>query len=136
MRADRFLDTNILLYAFATDPARSPAAEQLIAEGGCISVQVLNEFANVCQRKLSLDWSEIRARLGVVRRLLGEPTPLTISTHVRAIEFAEQSQLSLYDALIVAAATEAGCTSVETEDLQHGRSFGRVMINNPFKQNP
>ena len=52
----RFFDTNILIYAFAADDPRSARAEGLIADGGVIGVQVLNEFTNVTRRKLRWDW--------------------------------------------------------------------------------
>jgi len=133
MRADRFFDTNILIYAFANDPVRSPIAERLIAEGGQISVQVLNEFANVCRRKMFLDWNVIRQRLDVLVSLLGAPAPLTPALNRAAIDIAERHKLSFYDALIVAAAIEAGCTQIESEDMAHCQVIAGARINNPFK---
>jgi predicted nucleic acid-binding protein len=132
MRADRFLDTNVLIYAFSDDPRRGPIAEQLLADGGGVSVQVLNEFANVCRKKLQLEWREIGARLGSVRALLSEPASLTAQTHERALEVARRYKLSFYDALIVAAATEMKCKTILSEDMQAGASFAGVKIRNPF----
>jgi len=71
MPARRFFDTIILVYAFAADDPRSARAEALIAEGGVISVQVLNEFTNVTRRKLKWDWEQIGASLAVIEELLG-----------------------------------------------------------------
>lgn len=136
MRADRFLDTNILIYAFSNDPLRGPIADQLMADGGRISVQVLNEFSNVCRRKLGLGWSDIRARIEVLPALLGDAAPITTETHARALDLAETHTLSFYDALIIAAAAEAGCSTIETEDMQHAQEIGGVRINNPFKATP
>jgi predicted nucleic acid-binding protein len=52
MPGERFFDTNVLIYAFAVGDRRSARAEALLAEGGVIGVQVLNEFTNVVRRKL------------------------------------------------------------------------------------
>ena len=60
MAVDRFLDTNILIYAFASGDKRSARAEALLAEGGVIGVQVLNEFTSVARRKLGWDWPRLR----------------------------------------------------------------------------
>lgn len=62
-----FLDTNVLLYLLSADAAKADRAEALLAAGGVISVQVLNEFANVASRKLAMTWPEIREILAAVR---------------------------------------------------------------------
>jgi predicted nucleic acid-binding protein len=128
----RFFDTNILVYAFAAGDPRSARAEALIAEGGVISVQVLNEFTNVTRRKLKWDWGRIEASLAVIDELLGVARPLTVALHTQAVSLARDSKLSFYDALIVAAAMEAGCELLCSEDLQDGRKFGGVTVVNPF----
>lgn len=132
MRAERFLDTNVLIYAFSDDPKRASIAEQLVAEGGRISVQVLNEFANVCRRKLQLEWTEITARLSALRTLLAEPSPITTQTHDRALNVARRYKMSFYDALIVAAAGEMKCKTLLSEDFQDGVSIAGVKVSNPF----
>lgn len=132
MPAERFFDTNILIYAFAANDSRSARAEALIADGGVIGVQVLNEFTNVTRRKLTWDWKQVEAALGVIEDLLGPVRPLTAEIHAEAVTLARNHRLSFYDALIVAAATDAGCRLVFSEDLQHGRKFGAVTIENPF----
>ena len=58
-----FHDTNVLLYLMSADTAKADRAEALLARGGCISVQVLNEFASVASRKLAMPWSEIEETL-------------------------------------------------------------------------
>jgi len=133
MPARRFFDTNILIYAFAADDQRSATAESLIAEGGVIGVQVLNEFANVALRKLRWPWDQIDAALGVIHDLLGPVAPLTTSIHSRAVALARRHTLPVYDALIVSAAEDAGCRILFSEDLQHGRQFGELTIQNPFR---
>jgi predicted nucleic acid-binding protein len=133
MPGSRFFDTNILVYAFAADDRRSARAEVLMAEGGVIGVQVLNEFTNVARRKLRWQWGQIEAAFVVIEDLLGAARPLTTAIHARAVVLARDYKLSFYDALIVAAATDAGCEVLCSEDLQHGQKFGSLRIDNPFR---
>ena len=134
MPAKQFFDTNILIYAFASNDPRSARAESLIAEGGVIGVQVLNEFTNVARRKLRWQWEQIEASLAVVEDLFGPVAPLTKVIHTRAVALARERDLSVYDALIVAAAQDAGCERLFSEDLQHGQKFGTLTVKNPFRR--
>ena len=127
-----FLDTNVLVYAALSDDPRCPTAERLLAAGGTISVQVLNEFANVARGKLKWPWPDIEATLALVRSRCGRVRDLSVLTHEAALVLARDHSLSFYDALIVAAAIEAGCDTLFTEDMQHGRKFGNLTIVNPF----
>lgn len=126
-----FLDTNLLVYAQTTDP-KSEIARQAIAEGGTISVQVLNEFANVLQRKLGLNWDEIAAALEDVKTALGPVRPIDLDTHNTAVELSRGHGFHIYDSLIIAAALEAECDQLLTEDLQAGRRIEGLAIVNPF----
>lgn len=132
MAGERYFDTNILIYAFAAGDRRSARAEALLAEGGVIGVQVLNEFTNVARRKLRWEWPQVDAALEVIAELLEPVRPLTADIHTQAVKLARVGSLSFYDALIVAATADAGCRVLLTEDLQHGRRFGGVTIENPF----
>jgi predicted nucleic acid-binding protein len=132
MAAECFLDTNVLIYAFAAGDRRSLRATELLADGGVIGIQVLNEFTSVARRKLIWQWDDIEAALAVVEELLGAPRPLTSAIHARALMLAREHALSFYDALIVAAACDAGCRVLLSENFQHGRAFGPVRIQNPF----
>ena len=132
MPGERFFDTNILIYAFAAGDRRSARAEALMAEGGVIGVQVLNEFTSVVRRKLSWDWPQVDAALAVISELMGPARPLTTEIHTQAVKLARSSTLSFYDALVIAAAADARCRVLFTEDLQHGRKFGSVTVQNPF----
>ena len=130
---DRFLDTNVLLYLLSGDDAKATIAERLLVEGGTISVQVLNEFASVCRRKLQLPFDELREILGALYATLNI-LPLSLKSHQSAIAIAERYGYSVYDAGIVAAALEAGCNTLLTEDLQNGQTIDhRLTIFNPFK---
>jgi predicted nucleic acid-binding protein len=130
---EAFFDTNIVLYLLSDDSAKADTAEALLAQGGTVSVQVLNELASVASRKLRLSWDEIREVLATVQATCAVE-PLTLEVHTRALELIERHSLSVYDALIVAAALEAGCTTLWTEDMQHGQLIdGRLRLCNPFK---
>ena len=132
MSGKSFLDTNVLLYAFSDDPAKAERAAEVLAAGGSISVQVLNEFVNVCRKKLKLDWKEIEERLAVVRALVSEVAPVGIDMHEKAVELARDQGFSFYDALIVAAAIALNCTDLLTEDMQDGCVVKNLTIRNPF----
>lgn len=131
-RALPFLDSCVLIYALSEGDERSSIAEELLASGGIISVQVLNELASVARRKLNLSWPEIRQVLDDIRVLCEPPVPLSLETHVSAIEIAERYGYHIYDALILAAALEAGCHVLCSEDMQHGQKIGSLTIHNPF----
>ena len=127
-----FFDTNVLLYLLSADDTRADRAEALLAEGGTISVQVLNEFASVASRKRAMTHAEIREALAPIRALC-VVIPLTLDIHEHALQLAERYGFSIYDALIVSAALDAGCDTLHTEDLQDGQIIDGVLtINNPF----
>jgi predicted nucleic acid-binding protein len=127
-----FFDTNVLLYLVSRAPEKADRTERLIAAGGIISVQVLNEVANVARRKMRMSWDETRTLLGTLRGLL-PVVPVTLETHVAGTVLAERYGFAVYDAMIAAAAMLAGCDVLWSEDMQHGMSVdGRLRIVNPF----
>ena len=127
-----FIDTNVVLYLLSADPAKADRAEELLAIGGTISVQVLNEFVAVASRKLRMSWIEIREVLAQVRAVCAVE-PVTIETHERALRLAERYGISIYDALIVSAALLANCKTLHSEDMQDGQVIERQLtIRNPF----
>lgn len=131
-----FFDSNVLLYIASADQAKADRAERLIAVGGTINVQVLNEIANVARRKMALSWDETRAFLSTVRALL-TIQPLTTTVHEKGLAMAERYGFSLYDAMIVAAALQADCETLWSEDMQHGLVVdGRLRIADPFAPAP
>jgi predicted nucleic acid-binding protein len=112
---------------------RANAAIEILAKGGRISVQVLNEFTNVARRKLGRSWPEVKQALEAFRVLCKEPLAISMATHTSAWEIAGENGFGFYDALIIASALEAGCTTLLTEDMQDGRIIaGRLTIRNPF----
>jgi predicted nucleic acid-binding protein len=129
--AKTFFDTNVLLYLLSADAAKADRAEELLAAGGIVSVQVLNEFAAVASRKLGMAWSEIRDALGPIRAIC-EVESISIEIHDRALELAQRYRFSIYDATIIAAALKAGCNTLYSEDLQDGQRIEKLTIRNPF----
>jgi len=128
-----FFDTNVLLYTIGQQDVRTPTAEALIAGGGVVSVQVLNELASVARRKLRMSWQDVTDALAAIRVLCPSPIPITAETHDTALVLAARHGYHIYDALIVAAALEAECTTLYSEDLQSGQVIdGRLTIRNPF----
>ncbi len=128
-----FFDTNVLIYAQEAG-RKGDLARAALAVGGKISVQVLNEFAAVSRRKQGKDWPEIAEAIDDALVLVDPPVPLTLELHAAAVTFARDHGFSFYDALIVAAAVEAGCDTLYSEDMQHGRAIGGLTIRNPFLQ--
>ncbi|MFI5103101.1 MAG: PIN domain-containing protein [Terriglobales bacterium] len=139
MNVKSFLDTNIIVYAFGQSfPEKAKIAQRLITDGAAdkraiISYQVVQEFINVALRGF---------RLAIVRSDL-ESFVLTVlfpmmaissspALVIEALRLQGGNQLSWYDALIVAAALQGGCKVLYSEDLQHGRRFGDLVIQNPF----
>ncbi len=132
MSAKVFFDTSVLIYAITGDDARSAQAEGLLAAGGNLSVQVLNEFASVARQKLNMSSQEISEALDAVRVLCEPPGPLTIGIHDAALRIAECYGYHIYDSLILAAALDAKCTLVYSEDMQDGQTIDSLTIRNPF----
>ena len=136
-----FLDTNIFVCAVGAESARkSQIAGQLIDRAiehgnGVISYQVVQEFLNVALRKFAVPFSADQARLYIsvaFRPMLAVQSSLGLYSEALALR--TRHQLSWYDSLIVAAASEAKCAVLYTEDMQHGAKIGGVRIENPFKQ--
>ena len=113
--------------------AEMDRAETELRSGGVVSVQVLNEFAAVAARKLKMSITDIRDVLAAVRAIC-EIAPITEETHDAGLRVAERYGLSVYDAMIVAAALLAECTVLVSEDMQNGQLFeGKVRVRDPFR---
>lgn len=128
-----FFDTNVLVYIASGDPVKAARAEAILGRGGVISVQVLNELANVSRRKMRMSWQETHTFLSLFRGLLTVHS-LEVETHETGLALAERYNLSIYDAMIVAAALQAGCETLWSEDMQDGMALGEgLRIVNPFR---
>ena len=133
MNGRSFFDTNVLVYVVGRHDERTARAEAIVAGGGVVSVQVLNELVSVARRKLGMTWEEISEALAAIRTLCPSPVPLTIEIHEAALRIAAQYGYHIYDALIAAAALEGDCATLYSEDLQDGQVMDdRLTIRNPF----
>lgn len=137
--ANRFLDTNILLYAASqqtlpTDAGKHELALEVLAQGDfAVSAQVLQEFyANALKLKPE-PLSSGEARQWV--ELLGEVECVAIDHRlvIEGIMLSERFKTSYWDGAIIAAAHAAGATTLVSEDLNHGQVYGEITVNNPFK---
>lgn len=128
-----FLDSNIVVYAFAADDDRSNAAQGLMADEFEISAQVLNEFVNVSRRKLKRGWGEIELALWDIREAAATIHPVSAEVSLAGVFLAQRYNLAVYDSMIAATALIAGCTELLSEDMHHGLVIeDRLTIRNPF----
>jgi predicted nucleic acid-binding protein len=139
MSARFFLDTNIFVYTFDTKaPAKAKRAARLIRQAadtgeGVVSYQVVQEFFNVAFRRFSRPMNVAEAEqylVTVFRPLLAVHSSPTL--YVEALRVSGKYRLSWYDSLIVAAALQAQCGRLYSEDLQHGQELEGLRIENPF----
>jgi predicted nucleic acid-binding protein len=128
----KFLDTNIIIYAVTDDDYRCDRAIEVLGQGGIVSAQIMSELTNTLMRKFNLRWRDIEEALDKTRAVVDEIRPVTAEIHAVAVTITRDHKVSWFDALIVSSALEAGCSELVTEDLQHGRKFGRMKIVNPF----
>ena len=138
MYVKSFLDTNVIVHAFGPFSPEAKIAQRLIAEGAAdknaiISYQVVQEFINVALRgfrrpivRSDLE-SFVLTALFPMMAISSSPALL-----IAALRLQGENQLSWYDSLIVAAAIQGGCKILYSEDLQHGRRFGDLVVENPF----
>ena len=137
MSAEDFIDTSVFVYLFdETAPDKRERAERLVRRSlergtGCISYQVVQETLNVVTRKLGAQPASARLLLDDVLAPLWRVNP-TRSLYTRGLRVHAQFGFSFYDSLIVAAALEAGCTRLYSEDMHDGQRVEQLTIRNPF----
>jgi predicted nucleic acid-binding protein len=135
-----FIDTNVLIY-WVDDSTRADTVEQLLSGESVISVQVLNEFANVLRKKRAMPLADIQSLCSTLINTC-EVYDLSVRTHQTALALIARYSLSLYDANIVAAACLSGCTILYSEDMQDGLNIQcpeaagnfTLSIQNPFSR--
>ena len=130
-----FIDSNVVLYLLSGDAAKADRAQTILEMGGAISVQVINEVASVCLRKLKMPWEEVDALLLAVKTAC-DVLPVTVASHEKAVEVAKRFKLSFYDANIVACALISGAQVLLSEDMHSGLLIDGLVIQNPFKEMP
>ncbi len=136
MRAEAFVDTNILLYAISTSPeeaAKKQRAREILAlPGWGLSIQVLQEFYvnATCPPQPAMRHEDAEA---VIRQLLLRPAAdSNAALLLDTLRLKARYQLSYWDAAIVAAAMQLNATTLYSEDLQDGQVFDTVKVINPF----
>jgi len=134
-----FLDTNILVYSFhPVEPRKASVAEDLVTRAvtsglGIISYQVVQEFINVSLRRFGATMTVSELELYFFKILLPMMrVPSSTELFLEALRLQTANRIAWYDSLIVAAAIRGGCEVLYSEDLQHGRRFGDLVVENPF----
>lgn len=126
------MTTNIVIYSLSKDDVKRRMALTVLARKPTISVQVLNETANILRRKLAFDVPAIRQFLADLMRET-QFHAISPTTLFSALTVAERYGFSHYDSLIVATALETGCGTLYSEDMRHGQVIdNRLTIINPF----
>ena len=129
-----FLDSNIVLYALDIDITKRDIAWKLLLGMPCISLQVLNECSNVLNRKRQWPAEEVAKTLGHLLAFV-RVEPIDVATVRSAWKLQARYRFSYYDSLIISATLAAGCSTLYSEDMQHGQVIeGRLTIINPFSE--
>jgi len=139
MSAESFIDTNLFIYQLvASDERKSATADRIIRKGietrdACISFQVVQECLNTVLRKaeIPLSTDETKQYLDHVLAPLFR-VPASLSVYRSALDLQTRYRYGFYDSLVIAAALDAGCTRLYSEDLQDGQRIGGLTIKNPF----
>lgn len=130
----QFFDSNVVLYLLSANQTKANCCEEIVEQGGVVSVQVLNECVNVMLKKLTMARPEIDEFLAVIKSI-SDIVPLSVEVHEGALELLDKYQISWYDALIVSAAIESDCDTLWSEDMHNGLVVNKTMtIRNPFNR--
>jgi predicted nucleic acid-binding protein len=140
MSAERFtLDNNILIYAVDIREGRKRGFAAQIIEAAAsldcpLALQVVGEFYAAATTKLKLDPKDAAARAA---QLIAGFDTFSYSVHAvrAALEEAPRGRFSYWDGVLLAAAAEAGCTTIFSEDMADGARFGSIAVANPFRRN-
>jgi predicted nucleic acid-binding protein len=122
------------VYAVVQGDRRASTAQDLISQGGKVSMQVLNEFVDVVRRKAKMPWDEVRFGIENIEVLCPDPLPIKMDTHHKAFAIVAKCGFRIYDALMIASALQARCSILYSEDMQDGQVIeGKLTIRNPFR---
>jgi len=137
MPARSFFDTNVLIYADdKAAPAKQRRALELIAEHrrahtGAVSLQVLQEYFVAITRKLRVDAAIARRKVELLAEF--DVSAPGVPDILAAIDLHRLHGFSFWDALVIRAAKQAGCSVLLSEDMQHTRELDGLQILNPFR---
>ncbi|ACF14497.1 PilT protein domain protein [Chloroherpeton thalassium ATCC 35110] len=138
--SDRFfIDTNIFVYSFDVNQSSKCAiSRKLIQKAlqektGCISTQVIQEFLNVSAKKFNPPL-QAQDRIKYLDKVLAPLCRIypSFELYRQSIDISERWQYSFYDSLIIAAAIQANCSILYSEDMQHGQNILLLTVKNPF----
>ncbi len=132
MTAKVFVDTNIVGYLISSDSAKRERAKAIMRDKPVISTQVANEFINICIKKAKFGLT-VTHRLVEALLTICPVMPVDDKTVRNAMKIAQLYQFSHWDCLIIAAAQQAGCAILYSEDLQHGQRIDQLTLINPFQ---
>ena len=137
MTARCFVDTNVLVYADdrsagpKRDRARTLIRELMASGTGTLSLQILQEYFAVATRKLGLSAAAARRKVGLFSKL--DVVIFGVEDILAAIDLHRLHAFSIWDALVIRAALNAGCRTLYSEDLQDGLRIDGVQVVNPFR---
>ena len=127
-----FFDTNTLLYLLSTDNHKANWISKNLQQSNVISIQVLNEFTSASLRKIKLTSAELDDFLDLFTSTFNVRS-LDIGTFETGLMVSRRYGYQHYDAMIIAAALQAGCERLYSEDMQHQQIINkRLEIVNPF----
>ena len=127
-----FFDTNTLLYLFSSDTNKADWISKNIQKSNVISVQVLNEFTSASLKKIKISTKELDEFLGLFLEIF-TIKPLDVETFNSVLRISRRYGYHQYDSMIIAAAIQAGCQRLYSEDLQHKQVIDKkLQIVNPF----
>jgi len=137
MAGRSFIDTNVLVYAEASDePLKQQAALTLLKRlyennEGVLSTQILQEYCNVALKKLRLSSTHIRAQLDLYEQFeLVQVTPAIIRA---GLDLQQTRSVSFFDSIVLASAHAAGCNVIWSEDMNTGEVINGMQMTNPFQ---
>ena len=136
MAVRSFIDTNVLIYAEASDvPVKQRAALSILKKlyedaNGVLSTQVLQEYCNVALKKLRLPFQHVRDQLDWYKQFeVVQVTPIIIRA---GLDLHQTHSIAFYDAIILASAQASGCVVLLSEDMNAGEVIAGARIVNPF----
>ena len=128
-----FFDTNTLLYLLSSDSKKADWVSSNLQQSNVISVQVLNEFTSASLRKIKISHAELDEFLDLFTSIFSV-MKLDLETFNTGLMISRQYGYRHYDSMIIAAALEAGCERLYSEDMQHRQIINKkLQIVNPFK---
>jgi predicted nucleic acid-binding protein len=127
-----FFDTNTLLYLLSSDIKKADWVSDNLQQSNVISIQVLNEFTSTSIIKIKISNAELDEFLDLFTSTFNVRS-LDVDTFETGLMVSRRYGYQHYDSMIIAAALQAGCEKLYSEDMQHRQIIdNRLQIVNPF----